>query len=260
MAMVPNLIPTNEDKAMIFKRSRTAYGETPEPETPYQRAAQVWDARMGDALVRAKNWRLMAFGSLTLSISLAGGMIWQAGQSRIVPYVIELEADGSARAVRVAASNYHPTDAQIAFHLATFIQNIRSLSTDPIIVRKSWLRAYDYATARAANTLNDYARDNDPFARVGERTVSVEVTSVVRASQSSFQIRWFERVYTNGSLSRIDRWTGVFAVIVEQPRDADTLRKNPLGIYVHDINWSRDLGTKSPTTDQTPPSPSGEIQ
>jgi type IV secretory pathway TrbF-like protein len=43
---------------------------------------------------------------------------------------------------------------------------------------------------------------------VGERTVAVEVSSVVRASDTSFQIRWLERTYLNGSLSRTDRWTG----------------------------------------------------
>ncbi len=245
---------------MIFKRSRTAYGDTPIPETPYQKAAQVWDARMGDALVRAKNWRLMAFGCLSLSVTLASGMIWQTGQSRIVPYVIELDAEGAARAVRQAAGDYHPSDAQIAFHLARFIDNVRSLSTDPIIVRRNWLRAYDYATARAANTLNGYARVQDPFARVGERTVSVEVTSVVRASQKSFQVRWLERIYVNGALDRIGRWTGVLAVVIEQPGDAETLRKNPLGIYVHDINWSRDLATRhSPDlSKQSPENTSGE--
>ena len=240
---------------MIFKRSRTAYSDTPVPETPYQRAAQVWDTRMGDALVRARNWRLMAFGCLSLSLSLSGGMTWLAAQSRIVPYVIELETDGSARTVRAAAADYEPTDAQIAFHLAAFIQNIHSLPADPVVVRQNWLKAYDYTTARAANTLNEYARDTDPFARVGERTVSVEVTSVVRASAGSFQMRWLERVYVNGSLSRTDRWTGVFAVVIEQPRDTETLRKNPLGIYVHDINWSRDLKTRSPSNQSPQPSP-----
>ncbi len=27
----------------FFKRPATHYGKTPEPETPYQRAAQIWD-------------------------------------------------------------------------------------------------------------------------------------------------------------------------------------------------------------------------
>jgi len=230
---------------MIFKRSRNRYGDTPIPVTPYQKATQVWDTRMGAARVQAKNWRLMAFGCLTLSLGLSGGVVWQAGKSTIVPYVVELETGGTVRTIGPAIENYKPSDAQIAFHLAGFIEKVRSLSIDPIVVRQNWLKAYDFATARAANTLNDFARENDPFSKVGERTVAVEVSSVVRASDNSFQIRWLERTYLNGSLSRTDRWTGVFSIIIEPPRDVETLRKNPLGIYVHGLNWSRDLKISS---------------
>ena len=46
----------------MFKRPSTHYGKAPEPETPYQRAGQVWDERIGAPRVQAKNWRLMAFG------------------------------------------------------------------------------------------------------------------------------------------------------------------------------------------------------
>ena len=227
---------------MAFKRSRNRYGDTPEPVTPYQKAAQVWDERLGTARVQARNWRFMAFGSLGLSLVLAGGVIWQAGQSTVMPYVIELETDGDARAVRPAVEDYRPTDAQIAFHLASFIERVRSLAIDPIVVRKNWLAAYDYATARAVNTLNDHARDNDPFARIGEVTVAVEVTSVVRVSDTSFQIRWLERRYVNGSFAATERWTAVMAIAIEPPRNIETLRKNPLGIYVTSLNWSRELG------------------
>jgi len=236
---------------MIFKLSRNRYGDTPIPVTPYQKASQVWDTRMGAARVQARNWRLMAFGCLTLSLGLSGGVVWQAGKSTIVPYVVELETGGTVRTIGPAIENYKPSDAQIAFHLAGFIEKVRSLSIDPVIVRQNWLKAYDFATARAANTLNDFARENDPFSKVGERTVAVEVSSVVRASDTSFQIRWLERTYLNGSLSRTDRWTGVFSIIIEPPRDVEILRKNPLGIYVHGLNWSRDLKTSSSPNQKT---------
>ena len=42
---------------MIFKRSSTHYGQSPFPETPYQKAGQVWDERIGSARIQAKNWR-----------------------------------------------------------------------------------------------------------------------------------------------------------------------------------------------------------
>jgi type IV secretion system protein VirB5 len=51
----------------MFKRPSVHYGRTPAPVTPYQKAAQAWDDRIGSARVQARNWRLMAFGSLTLS-------------------------------------------------------------------------------------------------------------------------------------------------------------------------------------------------
>jgi type IV secretion system protein VirB5 len=31
-------------------------------------------------------------------------------------------------------------------------------------------------------------------------------------------------------------------VVIETPRDADRLRKNPLGVYVNAINWSKEVG------------------
>lgn len=225
----------------MFKRSTTTYGQTPEPTTPYQKAAQVWDERIGSSRVQARNWRLMALGSMILAIGLSGGVIWQARRSTITPYVIEVEKFGEVRAIGPAIEAYKPSDAQIAYHLARFIDNVRSLSIDPIIVRQNWLRAYDFATNRAANTLNDYARQNDPFAKVGTRTITVEVTSVVRASDDSFEIRWREEIFENGSLASTDRYTGVLSIVLQRPRTEETLRKNPLGIYVHALNWSLDL-------------------
>jgi type IV secretion system protein TrbF len=225
----------------MFKRSTTAYGQTPEPVTPYQKAAQVWDERIGSARVQARNWRWMAFGCLALAMGLSGGVIWQAGRSTITPYVVEIDTLGETRAVGPAIAAYEPTDAQIAYHLARFIENVRSLAIDPIVVRQNWLRAYDYATAQAANTLNEYARENDPFSKVGQRTVTVEVISVVRSSGDSFDVRWREQAYENGTLAGTTRYTAVLSIVLQRPRTEEALRKNPLGIYIHALNWSRDL-------------------
>ena len=49
---------------MLFRRASIRYGRTPEPETPFQRAEQVWDERIGSARVQARNWRILAFGNL----------------------------------------------------------------------------------------------------------------------------------------------------------------------------------------------------
>jgi len=226
----------------MFKRPSVHYGRTPEPVTPYQKAAQVWDDRLGSARVQAKNWRLMAFGCLALSTGLAGSLVWQATQGTITPWVVEVDRLGQAQRVAPANTDYQPTDPQIAYHLARFIEDVRGLPADGIVLRQNWLRAYDFTTDRGAAALNDYARTNDPFAKLGKVQVSVEVSSVIRASTESFRVAWVQRAYDNGSLSSTERWTAILSVVIETPRDADRLRKNPLGVYVHAINWSKELG------------------
>lgn len=231
---------------MKFRRAVQRYARTPEPETPYQRAGQVWDERIGSARVQARNWRLMALGGLLLSGSLAGGLLWQSLQSRVVPYVVEVDRLGEVRAVAPAAKDYRPTDPQIAWHLGRFITHVRSVSLDPVLMRQNWLTAYAMVTGRGAVFLDAHARAADPFAEVGTRTVSVEVTSVVRASDRAFQVKWTETAYERGSLVGRARWTAILAVVVRPPASAETLRQNPLGLYVDGIDWARELETAPP--------------
>jgi len=226
----------------MFKRPSTHYGKTPQPDTPYQKAAQVWDDRIGSARVQAKNWRLMAFGSLILSAGFASALVWQSARGNIVPWVVQVDRLGQSQAVAPAVADYRPTDPQIAWHLARFIEQVRSIPADAIIVRQNWLRAYDFTTDRGALALNDYARSNDPFTKVGQQQIAVDVSSVIRASPDSFRVAWTERRYQDGSLAETSRWTAILTVVVQPPRDAERLRKNPLGIFVNAINWSRELG------------------
>ena len=225
----------------MFRRPSIRYGKTPVPETPYQRAAQVWDNRIGSARVQAKNWRLACFGALGLSTVLASGIIWQGARGSIVPWVVQVDRLGEAQAVAPANADYQPTDPQIAFHLARFIEQVRAIPDDAIIVRQNWLRAYEFTTDKGALALNDYARNNDPFAQVGREQVAVDVTSVIRASPSSFRVAWAERRYRDGSLAETSRWTAILTITVQPPRNPDALRKNPLGLFVNAINWSKEL-------------------
>ncbi|UIJ44744.1 conjugal transfer protein TrbF [Sphingomonas cannabina] len=240
---------------MIFRRSIQRYGRTPEPETPFQRAGQLWDERIGSARVQARNWRLMAFGGLALAAAMGGGVLWQASQSKVVPYIVEVDRLGEARAVTEAERNYRPTDAQVAWHLARFVENVRSKSLDPVLMRRSWLSAYDFATRRGAQFLDAYARANDPFADLGNKIVSVQVTSVVRASDRSFQVKWTETAFERGAPGGRSNWTAILTVVTRPPASAEVLRKNPLGLYVDAIDWSRELDPASGTAPSPAPAP-----
>ena len=45
----------------------------------------------------------------------------------------------------------------------------------------------------------------------------------------------------NGAAAGLERWTAVVSIVMQTPRTEERLRRNPLGIYVNGLSWSREL-------------------
>lgn len=224
-----------------FKGS-SRLGATPVPQTPYQRAGQAWDQRIGAARVQAANWRLIALGLLASNLVQTGGMIWQAARGSVTPWVVEVDRLGQTLAVGPAVRGYRLPDPVIAWTLSRFIENTRAVPADPVVLGQNWRRAYDFADASGAAALSDYARSHDPFAQVGRAQVSVEISNVVRASPDSFRLAWTERRYVEGQLVSTQRWSAILTLVIAAPSAPDAFVKNPFGIFVRAISWSREYG------------------
>jgi len=226
---------------MLTRTRDSRLGRIEDADTPYRQAQELWDRRMGSALDQARTWRLAAFGAAALAGLFGISTILLMLRPAAVPFVIEASQTGEAKLVGPATAAYQPNDAQISYHLARYIEMVRSLPADPVVVRQNWLRAYDWTTQQGAQTLNAMGKERDPLREVGKMNVAVEVLSIVRASPTSFQLRWREKTFTNGVLIASDRYTGVATIVIDQPKTPEILQRNPLGLYVHALSWSRDL-------------------
>jgi type IV secretion system protein VirB5 len=208
--------------------------------SPYRNAARAWIAWLCLARQQALNWKLAGLGSTGIAALLALGIVISGSRASVIPYPVEVVRLREMRDKNVKVEAEKPTDAQIAFFLARLIRNIRSLSTDPVVVRKNWLEAYDYVTDRGALSLDHYARPDKLLENIGVRPISVEVIYVVRASNNSFEIRWKEHAYENGAIVNTQYITGVATLISQPLLTADLLRSNPIGLYVDSISWTQD--------------------
>ena len=131
--------------------------------------------------------------------------------------MVQVDHLGEPRVVAPAIQGARPTDAMIAWTLARFITDVRTISTDPVLMRQAWLRAYDFTSTDGAAALSDHARRADPFSQVGKTQVTVVVTSVVRASPDSFRLAWTERRYVDGQLVSTQRWSAILTLVIAAP-------------------------------------------
>jgi type IV secretory pathway TrbF-like protein len=225
----------------MFKRPSVRYGVTPELDTPYRRARQSIDDRDGRLALNSRRvWTLALIESGVIA-ALAGALVWQGARGQVVPWVVEVDRFGESRVAAPALAEFKPTDLMVAARLQRFIEEVRSVSSDPIVVRNNWLRAYDFVSQDGARVLNAYAQANDPFARVGKEQVSVEVSSVLRASPTSFRLTWIERRYQDGALVATERWSAILTLVNHPTRNVEQLKKNPLGVFIDAIDWSKEM-------------------
>jgi type IV secretory pathway TrbF-like protein len=213
-------------------------------DTPYRRARQEWDARMGSAVVQAKNWRLATFASLGAVTLALGGMIHLGALPKAVPHIIEVDRLGAAiYRGPVGQTDYVPSDGVITYHLRRFIEDTREVSSDLAVVKRNWLDAYTVLTPRGANMLSAFVEkpENDPFRRAQEERVTVEILSAVRVSGDTWQVDWRESAWDkNGSPSaRPVVWRAMLRTLLQAPKNAEAMSKNPIGLYIDELHWDK---------------------
>lgn len=222
-----------------FFRSKRALSATPVA-TPYQKAGQVWDERMGLSLAHARNWRRMAFANLAIAGFLGAGWWMQSQQAVVRPFVVEVSQWGQTQRITALDGRYEPTEAQVGHALASWIRAVRAKSVDPVVIRQNWLSAYDFVTPRAAGFLNAWAQTHDPFAEIGREAVNVEVLNVVRRSARTYDLQWRETRFVNGQQAAQTRWRALITFKLDPPKTEAELLKNPLGLRIEDVSWTPD--------------------
>ncbi len=209
-------------------------------DNPYLSARREWNERYGDYIARARNWRWAAFGALAVSLALAIGVAWQAAQSKVVPYVVEVDKLGDAVAV-ARADRATPTDTRvITAQLAAWIVDVRSVSSDPLAQKSALTHSYALTAATATIFLNDYYRQHSPFNQ--PRTVAVSVDAVLPISKQTYQIQWSEDARDlQGRDLATTHWIASVTVAFDPPTDERGILSNPLGLYITGISWTQRL-------------------
>ena len=221
----------------------------------YEFARQFTDLAKGK-----RNWQLVAFGSLALLALSVVGLVTLALQSRVVPYVVEVDRLGRAEAIAPAEAVPAVADRVVTAAVARFVADIRTAYPDPVAQRDAVYRAYAHVAGNARGYLEGYFSDpaHDPRQKGRGYRRAVEVTNVlpvpggVEGGPMTYRVQWNEREESPREGTRERAWEGYLSVTVAPPTTTEAVERNPLGVYVTDLSWSP-LAPSSSGSDGTAP-------
>ena len=216
-------------------------------ETPYRKALQEWDRRMGSSLKQARTWRTAAFVCMGLTFFAIAGVIYLGTLPKKVVDYVTIDGAGTATYIGEAGSNWKtftPTEAQVGRNLRRLIDDTRSLSSDPMIIRKNWLDAYTLLAGEATQILSQYAQANDPFQRSKEVRINVNIETAYPVTDDTWQVDWTEESWSKqgARIGKPESWRGSFTVERLEPEGKNAqqkLRDNPISVYVTRFSWQK---------------------
>lgn len=213
-------------------------------ETPHVRARREWDARLGTAVVQARNWRVnsMVLASL-LGVSMLAN-IYLGRQPKVTPHIIEVDSLGEATyrgPVGEVSSGFAPNEALVRYQLRRFVELTRTVSSDNVLLRKNWIDAYKMLTLRGNTLMTDWVSENDPFKRAQKETTAIEISSAVPLSAESWQIDWRETGWDKSGqmLGKPIIWRAMLKIVLQTPSTRQQMIDNPLGLFVDEFHWDR---------------------
>ncbi|MBV4489066.1 conjugal transfer protein TrbF [Pseudomonas oryzicola] len=247
-------------KGMVKKRPAKASATNGESNTsgpkgavldnPYLTARRTWNDHVGSVVTSRQSWQVVGILSMMVALAGVGGIIHIGSQSKFVPYVVEVDKLGQPMAV-APAQVAQPVDLRVVkSQVALFIADARTVTPDVALLRKSIFRLYallapnDAATQKMNEWLNG-TKESSPFLRAAEETVSVDIRSVMQQTPETWQVDWEEVTRDRqGLIKSKANWRALVTTYTAEPTtqtSEEQIRMNPIGTYVRDFSWSKQL-------------------
>lgn len=207
----------------------------PPDETPFIRASQVWDDRIGSARVQAASWRKACFGLMGITMLSLAGLIYQSAKASVIPYLVEVESTGRVRLVgKVTTQDWSLSESAKKRELEHWLRNLRSISSDKQILKERLTSVRTHATQAAGLQLDRYFELNNPFGvKDRTRTVHIEAIHQIPGSAQAYRVEWKEDSFDESGVALgSEQFVGEFHISIMPPTDDAMLEANPLGVYI----------------------------
>ncbi|MDL2285499.1 type IV secretion system protein [Desulfovibrio sp. OttesenSCG-928-F07] len=208
---------------------------------PYLNAKKEWLERYGDIIAQNHNLRVFSMFILMALILSIGGNIYQATQSKYIPYVVAIDKVGKVQSGAMPKPLANIPNEVIQSELTTFLQNWRSVTADADLQNRMLEKLVAYSTPQVRAILQEWFSQNNPYKRAETHLVSIEMTGLPhQVSKHAYRAEWLEITRDRqGKTIERSKYEAVFTIAILPPETEADIVQNPLGLMIVDANFSR---------------------
>ena len=215
-------------------------------DNPYLNGTRTWNDFISGQVAQRKMWQITALTSLMCVMLCIMGVIYIGSQSKITPYIVEVDSLGRSQFMGVIPTYDNVDQRVMNVMLTDFISDYRTVSSDVDLGIKFINRLFakldpnDTAHTKIAEQFSK----NNPIEEGKSKTVDVKVTAILQISPQSYAIEWTETTRDrsrSGKITDIGKYKSIVTV-----KNTDTsnmsfeqLQNNPVGLYITDFSLQR---------------------
>ena len=211
---------------------------------PYLQSRALWNDMYGSIQTKLENsYRVIFILSLVI-LSAIIGLVVIAGETKIkpMPFIVHgNEVLTVANANTAEFQSLKPTLA--AYFIKKFIRNARTVSADGQVNANNKIAALSFVTGEATQVLKEFYEGNNPNTIAQQQVKNIIITSVLKKSANTMDVRWHEdsrNVHSGERLQSQDYIAQLNYHYQTPSQNEIILRHNPLGLAITHLAWSID--------------------
>ena len=230
-----------------FSEPPRDFGASDESASRYTRQLAALEQRCQSASRDIQSWRLMTFGMTGGFVAATAACLYLASlQPPPAVHVVEIDSrTGETVRHQMIDEPIPVDDVMISHMIGRWIQLTRAKSIDPVVLKSQWEDAYQFVPVEAKAQIDAYAREIDAFNpdKLTKEAVTVEIASVTRQSETTFQVRWRETLFEDGHRRGQQNFTANMSVAFLKPTTPRQIQVNPIGLMITEIYVQPDYET-----------------
>ena len=211
---------------------------------PYLDGRAEWQEMFGSYVHQAYVWRIVALLCLLTTLLSVCGNVYQSGQNKVVPYIVEVDRLGQQNAVRRADVASPVPQRIIQSEIARVVTNWRTVTADLDLQRRMVDRLSNFVAGSAQGFLSEWYQANNPYKAARENVlVQVDIKGLpLPVSNNSWRIEWTETVRNHaGTFVSATTYEATMMIEIQPPTTDDLIIKNPVGLWVTELSFSKVL-------------------